>query len=98
MRTEVQARTRGGEPAYLHGDIDRLHWNTVQVLITTAARAAQQGDAGRAEHVLNLAGVFRHDVHQPLQGPAVATAPHFLEGHHCEEAQTAASGQEGPAP
>lgn len=72
---------------YLHGDIDCLHRHTVQVLIATAAGAAQQGDTRWAEHVLHLAGVLGHDIHQPLQRPAVAAAPHFLEGHHCEEAR-----------
>lgn len=70
----------------------------MQVLITTAAGAAQQGDAGRAEYVLHLAGVLGHNVHQPLQCPAIAAAPHFLEGHHYEEAQTAGSGQAWLAP
>lgn len=50
--------TRGGDPPYLHGDIDRLHWHTVQVLIATAASAAQQGDTGWAEHMLHLTGVL----------------------------------------
>lgn len=67
-RSQFRSRDLGllSSPPYLHGDIDRLYGHAVQVLITTAAGAAQQGDAGGAEHVLHLTGVLRHDVHQPL--------------------------------
>lgn len=87
-----QAGARARVSPYLHGDVGCLQGHAVHRLIAAAAGAAHQGDAGWAEHVLHLAGVLRHDVHQPLHRPAVAAAPHLLEGHHCKEAQTAGSG------
>lgn len=47
----------------LHGDRAGLHGDAAEPLITAAAPAALQGDAGGPEDVLHLVGELGNDIH-----------------------------------